>query len=308
MGVTDWDWYRLHVETPDPIEVNFWRPSARRAFLSLLPGQLFLFKLHSPRNYIVGGGFFARYSVLPISLAWEVFGRGNGATSLGEMIVRVQRYRRASSVAANPEIGCILLAEPFFLPETDWIQCPKEFPPNTVQGKGYDSDDPVGRRLWDAVQDRLSLVQGSSVAPGGAVDQVVAARSGAPSAIFPRLGQGIFRTAVTDEYQRRCSVTGERTLPALEAAHIRPYAAGGANSVNNGLLLRSDLHRLFDRGYVTVDSNDRRFIVSRRIKDDYENGREYYSLHGVVVRDTQTIGSAPSETNLQYHAENVFLG
>jgi putative restriction endonuclease len=40
--------------------------------------------------------------------------------------------------------------------------------------------------------------------------------------VQPRLGQGAFRLLVTDAYQRRCAVTGERTLPVLDAAHIRP--------------------------------------------------------------------------------------
>ena len=51
---------------------------------------------------------------------------------------------------------------------------------------------------------------------------------------------------MTDAYERRCAVTGEKTLPVLEAAHIRPYALLGPHRVNNGLLLRSDLHKLFD--------------------------------------------------------------
>ena len=57
---------------------------------------------------------------------------------------------------------------------------------------------------------------------------------------------------VTDIYHRRCAVTQERTLPALEAAHIRPYGEGGEHEPRNGLLLRRDIHSLFDAGYVTV--------------------------------------------------------
>jgi putative restriction endonuclease len=77
-------------------------------------------------------------------------------------------------------------------------------------------------------------------------------RYGKPLLVWPRIGQGVFRIAVTDAYGRACAVTGEHSLPALEAAHIRPYAAEGLHDVANGLLLRSDLHRLFDKGYVTV--------------------------------------------------------
>jgi putative restriction endonuclease len=68
-------------------------------------------------------------------------------------------------------------------------------------------------------------------------------------------------------------VTGEKTLPILDAAHIRPFGEGGEHEITNGLLLRTDIHRLFDLGYVTV-SNDRRFEVGRRLKEDFENGRD----------------------------------
>src|ERR1700731_3872940 len=105
---------------------------------------------------------------------------------------------------------------------------------------------------------------------------------GEPTLIRPRLGQGAFRIVVTDAYQRRCAVTGERTLPALEAAHIKPFAEGGSHEPTNGLLLRRDIHALFDCGYVTV-TPDLRFNVSRRIKEEFENGRHYYQLHGQLI-------------------------
>ena len=84
---------------------------------------------------------------------------------------------------------------------------------------------------------------------------------------------------VTDAYNRRCAVTGERTLPVLQAAHIKPYAESGPNRVSNGLLLRSDLHILFDRGYVTIN-RDYRLEVSPRIREEFENGRQYYAMAG----------------------------
>jgi putative restriction endonuclease len=67
-----------------------------------------------------------------------------------------------------------------------------------------------------------------------------AERFGEPRLVKPRLGQGAFRILVTDIYDRKCAITQERTLPALEAAHIRPYIDGGAHEARNGLLLRRD--------------------------------------------------------------------
>jgi len=65
----------------------------------------------------------------------------------------------------------------------------------------------------------------------------------------------------------------------LEAAHIKPYEKSGPHLVSNGLLLRSDIHKLFDMGYLTVTS-DYHIEVSPRIKEQFENGRDYYKFHG----------------------------
>src|SRR5262245_60823069 len=68
VGVTDGDWFEVLRAQPSIDEVNFWQPSGNRVFRALAPGELFLFKLHSPHNYIVGGGLFAHATILPISL------------------------------------------------------------------------------------------------------------------------------------------------------------------------------------------------------------------------------------------------
>jgi putative restriction endonuclease len=92
----------------------------------------------------------------------------------------------------------------------------------------------------------------------------------------------------------------------LEAAHIKPYALEGPHSVKNGILLRSDLHKLFDLGYVTVTPT-LKLEVSRRLKAEWENGREYYAYHGkeLMCRPTDA-ASFPSREFLQWHNENTF--
>jgi HNH endonuclease len=104
-------------------------------------------------------------------------------------------------------------------------------------------------------------------------------RYGDSRLVQPRLGQATFRIAVLDAYGRACAVTGEHSLPALEASHIRSYAQDGPHEIRNGLLLRADLHRLFDTGYVTV-TPDLRLDVSGHLRKDYNNGRSYYPLQG----------------------------
>ena len=70
--------------------------------------------------------------------------------------------------------------------------------------------------------------------------------------------------------------------------------------------MRSDLHRLFDEGYLTVDPKDRQIVVSKRIKEEFENGKDYYKLEGQVLREPNETWAKPSQDNLEFHAYNVF--
>ncbi len=123
----------------------------------------------------------------------------------------------------------------------------------------------------------------------------------------PRLGQATFRIAVLDAYGRACAVTGEHSLPAIEAAHIRSYAHDGPNEIRNGLLLRADLHRLFDTGYVTV-TPDLFLEVSPRLREEYKNGRSYYPLHGSRVEVPASQADRPEREFLEWHNQRVFRG
>jgi putative restriction endonuclease len=105
-------------------------------------------------------------------------------------------------------------------------------------------------------------------------------------------------------------VTTERTLPALEAAHIREireYSDVPEHLIRNGILFRADIHKLFDRGYVTVTPGYH-FEVSRRIKEEFENGRDYYRLHGSRIRLPQNPAEHPAADALIWHNEERFMG
>lgn len=303
IGVTDKNWFD-HLARISPDEVNFWQPSGARTFRVLQPGEPFLFKLHSPNNFIVGGGFFVRYSPLPTSLAWEAFQQKNGVSSLDMLRARVRRYRRSDS-ALDPVIGCNVLSEPFFFPREKWIAVPSNWSGNIVQGKSYQDDSVEGKLLWENVRLALDELRLASKVndPSASVEE---RRFGSEYLTRGRLGQGAFRVLVTDAYQRRCAVTGEKTLPVLEAAHIKAFAAHGPNLVSNGILLRSDLHKLFDLGYVTV-TPEMNLEVSSRLREEWRNGRVYYEHHGKrlgflpVEKD-----SLPGKDYLRWHNETVF--
>lgn len=305
VAVTDGDWFRFLSAQESVDEVNFWQPGGGRDFRVLTLGGPLLFKLHWPDNFIVGGGFFASFTRLPVSIVWETFGIKNGARTYAEMRARIEHYRRATP---NPredyEIGCIVLQDPFFLPRERWIPAPDDFSPNVVQGKSYELTSPAGVALWNRVLEARALERHAGaerpVEIGGAM-------WGEGQRGRIRLKQGAFRVIVTDAYQRRCAISGEKALPVLQAAHIMPVTAGGQHRLDNGLLLRSDVHTLFDRGYITV-TPAHKVLVSRSLKDDYDNGEPYYPFHDTVVRLPAREIERPSREFLEWHADTVFRG
>jgi len=309
IGITDYEWY-ITLKEANCDEVNFWRPNGNKNFRALDIGELFLFKLHSPRNYIVGGGFFLKFSLLPSSLAWEAFGIANGANSLSELNERVYKYKNTNRfLDPDPQIGCIILSKPFFFKEYDWIPVPSNWNNSIQQGKIYDTSEYYGKLLYEQVQKRIKYQNlKDEIFRERSNYNIEQKRYGKEQIIKPRLGQGSFKVLITEVYHRRCAVTGEKTLPVLEAAHIKPYSLGGPHEINNGILLRRDYHALFDRGYITIDKNYN-IEVSRRIKEDFGNGKEYYAHHGkklCILPDRKEL--LPSPTFLEWHNENIFLG
>lgn len=302
VAVTDPRLYRFLRARPHFEEINFWQPSGSRGFRALEPGEPFLFKLHSPDDFVVGGGFFAASAILPVGLAWEIFGERNGSLSLGEMRRQIGRYRRGKSDSRRDHpIGCIVLQRPFFFDEADWIPVPRDFKKSIVQGKSYDSSTPAGRGLWEAVRLRLQ-----AVTPGEGADGQ-ADMFGEPVLIHPRMGPGAWRVLVIDAYERRCALTGDPALPALEATFIRPQADGGLLRVDNGMLMRADLKRLFDAGYLTVTSEGR-VQVSRRLADDYGETGGYGQLDGRQIALPEAAHDRPRAEFLAWHLKNVFRG
>ena len=95
-------------------------------------------------------------------------------------------------------------------------------------------------------------------------------------------------------------------MPVLQASHIKPYSEDGTHLVNNGMLLRSDVHTLFDAGYITV-TPEYKIEVSSRIRTEFENGRDYYALHGKqLVSLPEKPNLRPSPEFLIWHNEHKY--
>ena len=298
---TDNAWFDFLSFEPNVIEVNFWWPG-EMPFRALQPGELLVFRLKSPRNKIGGFGVFSSHSPLPIQIAWESFGRANGVASFEALRRAIAAYRTDTVVGPMTNIGCTILVEPVFFAPDFWLNLPPSWSPSIQRGKMYSTDNVEGLELWNALQDRAQI----SAAPVALEFAEVQARYGAPALIAPRLGQGAFRVAVTEAYGRQCAVTGGKVLPALDAAHIKPYSEGGFHTESNGILLRKDIHSVFDAGYATVDDNFR-FVVSKKVKEVFNNGEEYLRLHGNNIRLPSKKSDWPNADFLRWHNINRFL-
>ncbi|MEA2462708.1 MAG: putative restriction endonuclease [Acidobacteriota bacterium] len=310
VALTHRAWFDFLASREAVDEVNFWMPTPWNGRFGVLRrGEPLLFKLHAPYKMIAGGGFFEHYTNLPISLAWDAFREKNGAASLAEVRRSISPFRSDDPRSlVDFVIGCILLVEPFFWPEELWIPAPEDWASGIQRGKRYDFSTPVGSRLWSQVQERL---QGTAIGPAVDVDArprvTVPGGYGDPTLVPHRLGQGTFRVIVTDAYQRQCAVTRERALPALDAAHIRPFSEVATHHVQNGLLLRSDVHRLFDAGYITV-TPEHRVEASSRMRDDFNDGENYMRLHGSEILLPANLDLQPDPVALRWHNDHCFRG
>jgi putative restriction endonuclease len=302
---TDYDWYTFLRGLGPLEEVNFWQPSAGQGFGAIPAGSPFFFKLKRARQFIAGFGSFANYSRLPAWLAWDAFGVRNGAPDFETMRRRIEKYRPREKRDPRGEyiIGCLMISQPVFFSESEWIPAPIDWAPNIVRGKTYDLETGDGRRIWEQCKMNANAL-GVFTIPGSG-ESIIGDRYGKPILVKPRLGQGTFRISVTDAYGRACAITNEHSLPALDAAHIKPYVETGPHEITNGILLRSDIHKLFDKGYVTV-TGEYKFEVSRKLKDDYENGRSYYPLTGKKIQLPAKKSDWPDPVRLQWHNENKF--
>jgi putative restriction endonuclease len=303
VGVTDIDWYHYLSSHPSIREANFWRPYGSRTFKVLAPGEPFIFKTKAPSNHIVGGAIFEGFVSLAISRAWEFFGEGNGVASPDELVNRIRRITGESPAEiGDREIGCVLLRDLLFFSKQERLSAPSTFSANIVQGKSftYPGEDAM---VDAAVQRVISREDWSTEIESGVEN--LGPTHGSPRLVTPRLGQGAFKAIVQEAYVRRCAITRHKILPTLQAAHILPVAHGGQHRIDNGILLRSDVHTMFDRGYLGVDE-DYRLRVSPRLRSEFGNGDEFYTKEGQVVTLPTTVTNRPSPEFLTWHLENVF--
>ena len=269
VGITDGDWFRF-LRARNAEEMNFWRPRSTTNFGAINPGELFLFKTHYPENRIVGGAYFVRHTTLPLDLAWEVFKEANGVESLDALRRKMSSIRGDNE--RNPTIGCTVLTQPFYFKDEEFLSAPSDWGRSIVMGKSYDVQSGEGARLWEDV--RLALAGRPSGRRQFQINPIDTAirnflRRDWDREVFELLSWKAIDVVVQLPAKKPCPFWKQHT-----SVHIQTT---GPHAISNGIFLRSDIHTLFDRGYITI-TNEYRVEVSRRIRDEFSNGRDYYQL------------------------------
>ncbi len=307
---TDNAWFDF-LKSRSPLEdVNFWKPSPQ-TFRAINEGQLFVFRLKSPRDQIGGYGVLASSINVPIQLAWDSLGERNGSPSMAHMISAIRKYRPGQEITPQTLIGCRILISPVFFDEEEWFPVPSDWSSNIVTGKVYSSETYIGSQLFADLEARTNssilFERGKKEFEGPGFSEGEQSRYGPPILVAPRLGQGAFRIKVAEAYHFQCALSDTKVLPALEAAHIRPYAEGGSHSVSNGLFLRKDIHSVLDAGFATF-SDELRFHVSNKITEVFNNGNEYKRYHGQKIKNPVLEIHHPSLEFIRWHQAERYVG
>lgn len=292
-----------------PDEVNFWQIEGKMRFKALEPSGLFLFKLRSHLDYIVGGGFFVKQYFLPFDLAWDIFKNENGYEKYDDFIGAICKTQKVDKINnVNLSLGCIVLSLPFFFPKKLWIPVPEDWK-FSAKGKVYDTEEPEGEKLYENLKESFKQSKYYSRDCENKSIQYIMGEKGTflkRAIIKSKLGKGAFKLMVIDAYSRKCAITGENMIYADDTAYIKPNSMGGPNNVNNGLFLRKDLCTLYNKGYITI-TEDYHILVSKNIARDY--GEEYYDMNGEKLSFMPAnFADWPSPEYLKWHNKNIFLG
>ena len=143
--------------------------------------------------------------------------------------------------------------------------------------------EPTGRTVADTQFDPKDLEDG---------------RRWIQRAIAERRGQRSFRNGLLAAYGGRCAISGCAVSDVLEAAHISPYRGDATNDLGNGLLLRADLHTLFDCGLITIHPETHRVVVSAALRSS-----DYGHWHGNQLSVPANGSPAPAKEALRAHFE-----
>lgn len=283
---TDIDWFKFLRTEGLNSEINFWTPTPWNVS-RLAKGDKLYFMLKSPIRKIGGYGQFVEYKNMSVNDAWNKYGYKNGCASKKELIERLDSYKASNSTdersVTETEIGCIVLTNAMYFDDDKFMDLDNyeiDFSRFIVKIKYFNELDPLETEINATIKD-FELLPATS-------EKLKKSRL-----VTERKGQGNFRAIITRAYSNKCCITNESTPELVEAAHIQSYIDENSNHVKNGLLLRVDLHKLYDNGLMYIDES---FVIhiSPEVKSAY-----YRELNGKTISLPTNLNDYPSKDALK---------
>lgn len=268
--------------------INFWTPTGWEP-KKINPGDMFYLFLKSPYRKVGGYARYVYSFQLTVRDAWNKFGQANGASDINMMLEQLSSIR-GSRIDENTIIGCIMLQDPVFLPDNEF----------------FDSME-IGVEIKQAMQ-KFKYIKGAEIIRQeytiDKIDDYILNEEATVeytlSAHKRRIGQSTFREKLLELY-RKCAVTREDYPLVLEAAHIDPYIGESSNYPQNGLILRSDVHKLFDANLLAIDTNYHVKLSNILAGTSYER----FENEPIVLPENKNF--YPSEDALKRRIEKLFV-
>jgi len=265
--VTDKKWFDFLNSNGINNNVNFWRKDTRTPKVD--SKQYVFFKIKGEKH-IAGRGRFNRFLVLNRTDAIEHAKKGNnGFDTSGNKELKISNVV-SKIVNDNDRLGCLVLDDLEFLNQRDYYKISEElFHPQTQQGKYVDEIEIAEllnlftQQFSDEINAKIPEIEAEDeFDPSNLEDK----RHYSLKTLVLRRGQKKFRNQLLNLYQNQCAVTNTKVIDVLEAAHISPYSGKASNVPQNGIILRADIHALFDLNLIKFTENYE-IDVSEKLKN-----------------------------------------
>lgn len=265
----------------------FWRKKAENPnHAAVVPGNQIFFRVTKTNPPVIrGSGVISAVGLYTLTEAFGAFDQRLGYPSMSEMISASATWTSGVRLQPDTRMFCIQVSDFQILQDirtdTELARLGITFVhQNVVTGK--ELDEAQTSALLNLARDRanrsvnslVSLISNNAAAE--AVDEfnpqnVRDAREKIARLVAKRQGQPEFRRKLLKAYGSKCAMSGCDAPAALEAAHIIPYLGPQTNHISNGLLLRADLHTLFDLGLLAIDSDTMTVVVHPSLlRTEYE--------------------------------------
>ena len=283
---------------------NFWTLKEKDPAPELVhvkPGTLVIYVMpDNGHQLIVGGGYFVSWGEQSPKIAWERFGVRNGSSSYADLLAEIKRQ---GGDEHSMLVSSVLFGT-FIFSKSETLLVPDEFKDEfTASGTRFilSLKEPLGLYLKRILRDRRAGLKTDEYSSNWRGIYYLAAKQVEHSDIDG------FYAAVQAAYGSKCAITGSACLPLLDVANIQPCYSNTFQSVQNGILMRTDFHRLFSEGFMTLCyQGDEAIVIKVSASVDSVGAGDYKRYDGQKLTLPQDKALWPKREYLEWHRQKCF--